>query len=109
MNIKCAETQLMYKKAKQTLLGKSLAVARVFGVSVGRVPALLIRRYSESLAVARFGMHYCYTNLAVALSKPALLLSALAVVFSFLALKSATTIFSHIFFCCVFVMFLYRF
>jgi hypothetical protein len=31
---------------ERTLLGKSLAVARVFGVSVARVPALLIRRYS---------------------------------------------------------------
>ena len=30
----------------QTLLGKSLAVARVLGISVARVPALLIRRYS---------------------------------------------------------------
>ena len=31
---------------KLTLLGKSLAVARVLGLSVARVPALLIRHYS---------------------------------------------------------------
>ena len=31
---------------RHALLGKSLAVARVFGVSVARGPALLIRRYN---------------------------------------------------------------